>query len=111
MIAGLLEHPEGISNVLREPVAPLDNSPAAARVPSTQRAAALPDPVVRAHLADAPDLEHAPDSALSAPADLAARDRVRAELPPLARHRARSERHRIAHDVADSSIQRRRKAQ
>ena len=102
---------EDISNALPEQVALRDNSLAPAHAPNTQPAAGLQDLAVRAaRLVDALDLALVQDSALRAPEALA-HDRVLAALRLPARHRARSAHHRIAHDVADSSIPRPRKAQ
>ena len=92
-------------------MARLGNFLALVRVPSTRRVLDLQDPVDPvAHLVDAPDLAHGPDLARRGPVALAAPD-PQAVLRQQARHHARSAHRRIAHAVADSSIQRRRKAQ
>jgi hypothetical protein len=61
-------------------------------------------------LADVLDLVHAPASALRAQVALAAHD-PQAALRQRAKHHARSAHRKIAPAAADSSIQRRRKAQ
>lgn len=110
MIAGPQVHPEAISNALLEPVALPDNSPVPVRAPNTQPAAVLRALAALAHLVDAPVLAPVQDSALRA-LEALAHDRVLAALRLPARHRARSAHHRIAHDVADSSTPKPRKAQ
>lgn len=110
LIAGPQVHPEAISNALLEPVALPDNSPVPVRAPNTQPAAVLRALAALAHLVDAPVLALVQDSALRA-LEALAHDRVLAALRLPARHRARSAHHRIAHDVADSSTPKPRKAQ